>query len=159
MLSPNGIDFRLTELFMQEAGRGNVFVLGQENKKHHLDYYKIPPLARNIAVFEDDKASRMTWAVEPGMSYDFNTNVVVNIPPGVAAVLYTRSTLIRNGLFITAGVYDSGYRGSIGGHLHSIQTTAILEVGARIGQVIFMSAANASVYSGSYNNWERTTKN
>ena len=38
----------------------------------------------------------------------------VTVPAGLAAFLIVRSTLNRNGIFITSGLYDQGFSNNIG---------------------------------------------
>ena len=57
-----------------------------------------------VASMEDKEG----WILSPGKSYDVTSNVYVEVPEGMAAVIIGRSTGNRNGLIVTSGLYDSG---------------------------------------------------
>ena len=63
---------------------------------------------------------------------------------------FTRSTLNRNGLFITSGLYDTGYHGVMAGVLHVGVGPARIKQGTRIGQYLSFTAENLSSYDGDY---------
>ena len=65
--------------------------------------------------------------------------------------LIARSTLNRNGIFITSGLYDSGFENYIGGVMHVRCGPATIEKGARIAQFIFVEAETVRMYDGEYN--------
>ena len=65
--------------------------------------------------------------------------------------MIARSTLNRNGIFITSGLYDSGFENYIGGVMHVRCGPARIERGTRIAQFIYVEAETASMYEGQYN--------
>jgi len=69
---------------------------------------------------------------------------------GEAGWVITRSTLNRNGCFITSGLYDAGYRGVMAGVLHVTVDTARIKKGTRIGQYLSFDAETLHLYNGSY---------
>ena len=75
---------------------------------------------------------------------------IVTIPEGYAGWVITRSTLNRNGLFITSGLYDSGYNGVMAGLLHVHHGPATIQRGSRVGQFIMFEAETLSLYDGDY---------
>ena len=75
---------------------------------------------------------------------------VVKIPEGYAGWVITRSTLNRNGLFITSGLYDSGYHGVMAGALHVEGGPAKIEKGTRVAQFLMFEAETLSMYDGDY---------
>jgi len=147
-VQPNAIDFTLDKVFtiedkpfiLSEAGKtmrgGNVLVpettwTGEEA----VDYWNIPGNA-----------------VVDGMS-----DIYVELPEGIAAMLIIRSTLNRNGMFLTSGLYDSGYKGHLGFALHNrSEAYALISPGTRVGQVIFVSSDSAGMYAGGWNHNEGT---
>ena len=72
------------------------------------------------------------------------------MPTGYAGWLIARSTLNRNGIFITSGLYDSGFENFIGGVMHVRGGPARIEKGARIAQFIFVEAETVRLYDGEY---------
>lgn len=81
--------------------------------------------------------------------YEFVTKHNVEIAEGEAGWLIPRSTLNRNGNFITSGLYDSGYKGVLGGVMH-ISALTIIERNARIGQFVLVNSESTGLYEGSY---------
>jgi deoxycytidine triphosphate deaminase len=92
------------------------------------------------------------WLLAPGTSYDAMSDVYIEVPEGVVAFLVIRSTANRNGVFLTGGIYDSGFKGNIGFALHNTDTgAAFIEKGTFIGQVVFADSDSAKLYAGGYN--------
>ena len=90
------------------------------------------------------------WTLAAGL-YDFMSDFYVDLPVGIAAMMITRSTFVRNGLFITSGLWDSGFRGNLGGVLHNKIGLTLVEQHVRVGQLIFVKSDAGTVYSGGYN--------
>lgn len=65
--------------------------------------------------------------------------------------MQTRSTLNRNGVTVTSGLYDSGYEGHIAGMIHNTSFETILEPHMSIAQFIMADAMSAKMYAGGYN--------
>ncbi len=88
---------------------------------------------------------------------DILSDFYVNIPTGIAAYLIVRSTLNRNGLFVTSGLYDSGFQGHIGFAIHNDGPTAFIAPNTRVAQIIFVKAEDSGIlYSGGYNHQQGT---
>jgi deoxycytidine triphosphate deaminase len=75
---------------------------------------------------------------------------VINVGEGEAGWVITRSTLNRNGLFLTSGLYDSGYHGVMAGVLHVNAGPAKIKQGTRIGQYLSFNAEALHSYAGDY---------
>ena len=91
------------------------------------------------------------WSLRSGQVYDFLSDIYVDIPEGYVGWLHTRSTLNRNGLVVHSGIYDSGFRGNLGGMLYNFGGPASLEPGVCIAQFILAQSDSAGLYQGSYN--------
>ena len=74
---------------------------------------------------------------------------IISVGEGEAGWVITRSTLNRNGLFLTSGLYDSGYNGVMAGVLHCNGPARIMK-GTRIGQYLSFDAESLSSYDGDY---------
>ena len=83
-------------------------------------------------------------------TYEILMENIVKIPEGYAGWVITRSTLNRNGLFITSGLYDSGYHGVMAGALHVEGGPAKIEKGTRVAQFLMFEAETLSMYDGDY---------
>jgi deoxycytidine triphosphate deaminase len=75
---------------------------------------------------------------------------IISVGQGEAGWVITRSTLNRNGLFLTSGLYDSGYHGAMAGMLHVTIGQARIKKGTRIGQYLSFEAESLSMYDGDY---------
>jgi deoxycytidine triphosphate deaminase len=91
------------------------------------------------------------WELAGQRVYDGTSDVYVNVPVGVAAVLWTRSTFARNGVLIASGLYDTGYKGHVGFTIYTYGGPIQIGKGTRIGQIGFIKAENAGVYAGGWN--------
>lgn len=137
LLSPNAIDFTLDTLYDIE---NTDFHLSETFKRHRITQQQ---------VLGDDQP----FVINANSIVDFASSMYVSLPAGVCAWLIVRSTLNRNGLFITSGLYDQGFTGHVAGILHNRSGgKAYIDRGTRIGQIVFASADNSGVmYAGGYN--------
>lgn len=140
-VQPNAIDFTLDTLFGLEAAAP---ALVSEAYKTMRTTYTMPTTPRG------------GWHLERGVVYDGTSEMYVEVPEGVAAILYTRSTLARNGVFLLSGLYDSGYKGHIGFTIYPIGGGLEIAPGTRVGQIAFVSAESAGMYAGGWNHAEGT---
>lgn len=132
-VQPNAVDLRLGKIFRINP---ELFQVSNEDKKHrgttevkpdHLGYYTL----------------------EPG-HYEVVMENIINVGDGEAGWVITRSTLNRNGCFLTSGLYDTGYHGVMAGVLHVTVGTARIKQGTRIGQYLSFNAEALHAYDGSY---------
>ncbi len=156
-IQPNGIDFRLTRLFAPDVLKTNSFVLTNKHKTS-LKYSERDTYKYTI---EDDLVDG--WSLAPMVCYDFASDIRLHIPNDVACLLFQRSTLNRNQVRISSGVWDSGFDGNIGGQIVNMHTTScVLEQNVRVGQVVFIKAQAAKAYNGQYQNlqehWSQLNK-
>lgn len=142
-IQPNAIDFSADKCF--KLKRGNVFYLSETTKQMRGS---VPYEPTN----DHEVLEGPSWTLAGGSMLDFLSDVYVDLPEGVAAMLVIRSTLARNGLQLISGLYDSGFQGHIGFILHNRhENAAILAPGTRVGQIIFVSSDSAGAYAGQYN--------
>jgi deoxycytidine triphosphate deaminase len=119
----------------------------------------------------DTKVHRGTVSVEPNAdgwfelepgSYEVVMENVISVADGESGFVITRSTLNRNGVFLTSGLYDSGYGidvntgeavgGVMAGVMHVNIGSALIKKGTRVGQYVMWNAETLSLYNGSYGN-------
>jgi deoxycytidine triphosphate deaminase len=92
------------------------------------------------------------WVVNPHSSYDLVTRHSVEIPEGMVGWCHIRSTLSRNGVILSGGLYDAGYDGVIGFTIHNLTNNVLhLDPGVRVAQFIMGTAETAHLYDGHYN--------
>lgn len=137
-VQPNAIDFTLDKLFRQQPSTARI----SENSK------VMRPLQ------EQEIEATGYWLLEGQCVYDGTSDVYVEVPEGVAAILFTRSTFARNGILIASGLYDAGYKGHVGFTIYTHGGSVEIAPGTRIGQIGFALAPSAKMYAGQYNHKE-----
>jgi len=140
-IQPNAIDFTLDRLFT--INHEEAFIISEDDK-YIRGGEEIKPL-------EDENDDRLYWPIDIRTSYDGMSDMFVELPVGVACMLIVRSTFNRNGIFITSGLYDSGFEGHIGFIIHNMSGPAKIAAGTRIGQIMFIQSENAKMYASGYN--------
>jgi deoxycytidine triphosphate deaminase len=83
-------------------------------------------------------------------SYEVVMENIIHVGPFEAGWVITRSTLNRNGCYITSGLYDTGYHGVMAGVLHVTTGPARIKQGTRIGQYLSFNSESLSSYDGDY---------
>ena len=131
-VQPNAIDLRV-ESIHQKAPKP--FAI-DEDEKLHRGILSCP--------MKDDY-----FLLENGV-YEIIMQGIVTIGPNEAGYVITRSTLNRNGLFITSGLYDSGYSGVMAGALHVSGGPASIKKGTRVAQFLLFKAESIKQYDGDY---------
>ena len=131
-VQPNAIDLRVDKIFQTY---GQVFVISEEEKTHRE--------SREIHPTDD------WWRLDVG-SYEIIMEGTVSIGDDEAGWVITRSSLNRNGCFITSGLYDSGYEGVMAGVLHVNNGPIRIKRGTRVGQFLLFKAEALNQYDGDY---------
>lgn len=132
-IQPNAVDLRLGKVFKI---LDNVFTIDEDHKAHRG--------SEEFEVWEDGY-----YYLYPG-SYEVIMRNEIEVGPDEAGFVITRSTLNRNGLFLTSGLYDTGYKGVMAGVLHVNVGLARIKPGTRIGQYLSWKAEALSNYDGDY---------
>lgn len=131
---PNAVDLRLGKVFKISD---NLFEISEEAKKHR-------GATREVTCDADGY-----FYLEQG-HYEVVMENLIKVGAGEAGWVITRSTLNRNGLFLTSGLYDSGYEGIMAGVLHVTIGPAKIKKGTRIGQYLSFEAESLALYDGDY---------
>ena len=147
-IQPNALDITVDKIFA--VNNEAVFVMSEDKKSH-----------RGASLLKPD--ANDDWYLHGKQSYDITSDFFVKVPSGVAVLLIIRSSFNRNGLFITSGLYDSGFEGSVGMMLHNMSGPALIKKGTRVCQLIFVTSESAGMYAGGYNtavgqHWAATDK-
>lgn len=116
--------------------KDDVFEISNDHKKHRGSEEILP----------DDEGYFM---LSPG-HYEIVMENIIHVGQDEAGWVITRSTLNRNGCFITSGLYDSGYHGVMAGVLHVTINAARIKKGTRIGQYLSFDSESLSTYDGDY---------
>ena len=86
------------------------------------------------------------YEVTNGEQFTYHTDIAVEIPDGYVGLLFPRSSIYKQDLFLTnsVGVVDSGYRGEVMFKFKPIcsDVKQHYQVGDRIGQLIIIPYPN-----------------
>lgn len=144
-IQPNAVDIRVTTLKILDPNDQSSIVFSESLPKMFASRYPAP-------IQQDAQSGIMYWVIPPHAVVDYETNHETEVPEGYAGFINIRSTLARNGLINVNGIYDSGYKGMIGGFLHNNTShTMLLEVGSRIAQYYMIKSESVGSYNGYYN--------
>lgn len=132
-VQPNAIDLRLKKVFHIQPDE---FVIDELHKKHRSTQ----------EVYTDLNGY---FYLEPG-KYEVVMDNEISIGEGEAGWVITRSTLNRNGVYITTGLYDSGYVGVVAGVMHVNVGPMKIQRGTRVAQFLLFRAETLHAYSGDY---------
>lgn len=98
------------------------------------------------------------YDLKPG-TYEIVMENIIKVAPGEAGFVITRSTLNRNGVFLTSGLYDSGYHGCMAAAMHIFCGNMKIKPGTRVGQYLNFKSETLGEYGGDYGlNKEHDTK-
>ena len=130
---PNAVDLRLSKVHRINY---KIFELSEDKKVH--------------------RGSEQMWPDESGWyyllpgHYEVIMENIINVGENEAGWVITRSTLNRNGVFLTSGLYDSGYHGAMAAVLHVTIGPLHVKQGTRIGQYLSSDSESLTTYNGSY---------
>lgn len=82
-------------------------------------------------------------------SYPFDSTSYVEVAEGECGILIGRSTFNRNGAWIVSGLYDSGFKNTVGAVIHTTNPIKLYR-GTRIAQFLICDAETYSTYNGIY---------
>jgi deoxycytidine triphosphate deaminase len=133
-VQPNAVDLRLGGVF--KINEGELFEITNDHKKH-----------RGSTAVQPD--SDGFFELAPGQ-YEVAMENIITVGEGEAGWVITRSTLNRNGCFLTSGLYDTGYKGPMMAVLHVTAGPIRIKQGTRIGQYLNFNAESLHMYNGSY---------
>ena len=115
--------------------------------------------SRIFTLSEEEKTHRGSIEISPDGDgwyyllpghYEVVMENIINVGNAEAGWVITRSTLNRNGVFLTSGLYDTGYHGAMAAAMHVTVGPFHVKQGTRIGQYLSFDAESLTQYSGSY---------
>ena len=146
-LSPNAIDVTLDRAFL--LSDNDHFSLSETKKEMRSSTELFPTLPT--------LATDPMFSIPPNTCIDAMSHFYVKVPQGYSAWLIVRSSLNRNGLFVTSGWYDQGFEGNVGFMIHNNGPRASIAPGTRVAQLIFTTAEDSNIlYAGGYNHEQGT---
>lgn len=138
-IQQNGLDVDCVSVFGFDAKKWNVIGVNKSVKAEPQaeESMSLPLVGQN------------GWMLEKGKAFTFDSSFQIEIPDGMCGWVIGRSTFNRQGILIRSSLFDSGFKGTIGGTIYCFNNVAI-EEGTRIGQFVMCEAKNASRYAGQY---------
>lgn len=136
-IQPNAIDLRLDKVYKI---LNNPFVIDEHSKQHRGS------VVYPTQVGED---GGNWWHLRQGV-WEVVMQGTITMGEGEAGWVITRSTLNRNGVFLTSGLYDSGYKGIMAAAMHVFGDNTWIKEGTRIGQFLLFKSETLKLYDGSY---------
>jgi deoxycytidine triphosphate deaminase len=148
---PNAVDLRLEKVFKILP---TIFEISDNHKK----------LRETLEVYPDEEGY---FNLDVG-DYEVIMSNVISVGNSEAGWVITRSTLNRSNIFITSGLYDSGYGynaktgenvgGVMAGCMHVGTGLARIKRGTRVAQYLSFDAESLHMYDGSYGNHKEHDK-
>lgn len=132
-IQSNAVDLRLGKVLTIQP---HLFEITNDSKVHRGSF----------EIFPDDDGF---FNLNPGV-YEVVMENIITVGDNEAGWVITRSTLNRNGCFLTSGLYDSGYAGVMASVLHVTTGPARIKKGTRIGQYLSFDAEMMHQYDGDY---------
>ena len=132
-VQPNAVDLRLGKVFRLSQSTFKI----DENEKVHRGSFEMKPDPYGYYNLAEGH-------------YEVVMENMITVGPGEAGWVITRSTLNRNGVFLTSGLYDTGYDGVMAAVMHVTTGPMRIQKGTRVGQYISFDAEALHNYSGSY---------
>ena len=134
-VQPNAVDLKVAKIFKIN---NKDFEISNDDKKHRGSTEVVPQYRDGL-----------WWYLEPG-TYEIVMENIISVGVNEAGWVITRSTLNRNGVFITSGLYDSGYHGVMAGAMHVMTGPMWLKKGTRVGQFLLFKSQALKKYDGDY---------
>jgi len=133
-VQPNAVDLRLGSVY---SINDSIFIIDEDHKQHR---------GSTLIPVGDDGYYHLSEG-----HYEVVMENKVTIGENEAGFVITRSTLNRNGVYLTSGLYDSGYSGVMAGVMHVTIGDMMIKPGTRIGQYIMWEAEMiGDGYDGDY---------
>lgn len=132
-VQPNAVDLRLGKVLKI---RPSTFTITEDEKTHRGSV--------------ELQVNHEGYYVLTEGHYEVVMENIIEVGDGEAGWVITRSTLNRNGVFLTSGLYDTGYNGVMAAAMHVTCGPMRIKPGTRIGQYLSFDSEALSKYEGSY---------
>lgn len=132
-VQPNAVDLRLGKVFRISQ---STFKIDEKEKVHRGSFEMKPDALGYFNLAEGH--------------YEVIMDNMITVGENEAGWVITRSTLNRNGVFLTSGLYDTGYDGVMAGMMHVTCGPMRIQKGTRIGQYLSFNAEALHKYDGDY---------
>ena len=142
-LTPNGFDLTVAQVFSFSAAGALDF----SNKE------RVIPETKEILPEKQNPEDKFGWWELAKGAYKVKTNETVNMPDNLIAVAFTRTSLLRMGVFTQNGVWDAGFKGKSEFVLVVDNPFGMrLKQNARVAQLVFQPVNKTEEYEGIFKN-------
>jgi len=142
-LTPNGFDLSVGKVFEFESAGDLDFSNSQ----------RIVPQGKELTPKKRKDDDKYGWWELPQGAYKVRTNEAVNLPNNLAALGFTRTSLLRMGALTQNGVWDAGFKGR-GEFILVVSNPKGINIkqNARVVQLVFVGVRETEEYQGIYKN-------
>ena len=142
-LTPNGLDLTV----------GRVFEFDAPGALDFSNSERVVPAGLELPPQKAVPADKYGWWDLNKGAYKVRTNEVVNLPNNLAALAFSRTSLLRMGAFTQNGVWDVGFQGR-GEFILVVENAQGIKLkeNARIVQLVFFATEETQGYNGIYKN-------
>ncbi len=142
-MAPNGFDLTVGKIFEFESA-GDIDFSNSE---------RVVPQGKELIPEKIKQEDTCGWWVLPQGAYKIRTNEAVNLPNNLAALGFTRTSLLRMGALTQNGVWDAGFKGK-GEFILVVSNSKGINIkqNARVVQLIFIGLEETEEYQGIFKN-------
>lgn len=142
-LTPNGFDLTVGKVFKFDSA-GDIDFSNSE---------RVVPEGEELVPEKRKAEDKYGWWNLAQGAYKVRTNEVVNLPNDLAALGFTRTSLLRIGALTQNGIWDAGFRGK-GEFILVVSNSQGINIkqNARVLQLMFISVEKTEEYQGIYKN-------
>ena len=140
-LTPNGFDLSVSKVFEFDSA-GDLDFSNSE---------RVVPQGKELIPKKRKEEDKYGWWYLPKGAYKIRTNETVNLPNNLAALGFTRTSLLRMGVLTQNGIWDAGFKGKgefilVVSNSHGIN----IKQNARVIQLMFLGVDETEGYNGIY---------
>lgn len=140
-LTPNGFDLSVGKIY-------------EFNSKGDLDFSnleRVVPEGKEIIPVKRKEEDKYGWWQLSKGAYKIRTNEKVNLPSNLAALGFTRTSLLRMGALTQNGIWDAGFKGK-GEFILVVDNPQGINIkqNARVVQLMFLAVEETEEYQGVY---------
>ena len=142
-LTPNGFDLTV----------GKVFKFNSPGDIDFSNSQRIIPEGEELILEKRKPEDKHGWWKLSQGAYKVRTNEVVNLPNNLAALGFTRTSLLRIGALTQNGIWDAGFKGK-GEFILVVSNSQGINIkqNARVVQLMFVEVKVTEEYRGIYKN-------
>lgn len=142
-LTPNGFDLTVGKIFEFNSA-GDIDFSNSE---------RVVPKGKELIPEKRKKEDKYGWWQLSKGAYKIRTNETVNLPNDLAALGFTRTSLLRMGALTQNGIWDAGFKGK-GEFILVVSNSQGINIkqNARVVQLMFIGVERTEEYQGVYKN-------